>query len=375
MGAALPAVDLGPGAVREVVGGRFCSCARLETGQVKCWGLNVDGQLGLGDMLPRGDVPGSMGALLPNVDLGTGRTAVAIAMSTSVGLGVARTCALLDNGTIKCWGATGLGLGDAQARGSAPGQMGDNLPAVDLGPGRSALTLAMGVTHTCARLDNGQVKCWGGNPQGELGQGDTAARGSNPGEMGGNLPAVDLGPGRTAVSIWSGPGAQTTCASLDDGRLKCWGGNGSGVLGLGDTLARGDDPGEMGAALPAVDLGAGRTAVEVSIGSNHACARLDNGQVKCWGNNGQGQLGLGDTVTRGDNPGEMGSALPALDLGAGRTAVAIRAGITRTCARLDNRQVKCWGSNAAGTLGIGDTTQRGSGPNQMGDNLPVVRLE
>jgi alpha-tubulin suppressor-like RCC1 family protein len=70
----------------------------------------------------------------------------------------------------------------------------------------------------------------------------------------------------------------------------------------------------MGATLPPVDLGLGRTALQLTAGSAHTCARLDDGTVKCWGRNVEGQLGLGDNQDRGDGPGEMGAALPAVQL-------------------------------------------------------------
>ena len=77
---------------------------------------------------------------------------------------------------------------------------------------------------------------------------------------------------------------------------------------------RGDDPGQMGATLPAVDLGPGRTALQVTAGGSNTCARLDDGSVKCWGGNEFGQLGLGNTQDRGDGLGGMGAALPAVQL-------------------------------------------------------------
>ena len=128
----------------------------------------------------------------------------------------------------------------------------------------------------------------------------------------------------------------------------------------------------MGDNLPAVDLGTGRRAVEISAGELHTCARLDDGQVKCWGSNNSGQLGLGDEIDRGIQPGEMGDSLPAIDLGTGRSALEIVAGRTSTCTRLDNGESKCWGSNGYGGLGLGDTNYRGDGPGEMGDNLPAI---
>ena len=75
--------------------------------------------------------------------------------------------------------------------------------------------------HTCALLDDRTVKCWGYNASGQLGQGDAADRGDSPGELGDNLAAVDLGTGRTATAIAAG--GYHTCAILDDASVKCWG--------------------------------------------------------------------------------------------------------------------------------------------------------
>jgi alpha-tubulin suppressor-like RCC1 family protein len=370
MGDALPAVDLGSG--RNAVAlsaGSHHTCALLDYGAVKCWGDNGFGQLGLGDTDPRGDTPAGMGDALPAVYLGDGRRAVALMV------GGDHTCALMDNGAVKCWGRNNygqLGLGDTDNRGDAPGEMGDVLPAVDLGSGRSAVELMAGSFHTCALLDNGAVKCWGRNDYGQLGLGDTDPRGDAPGEMGDVLPAVDLGSGRSAVALAAG--SYHTCALLDNGAVKCWGANSGGQLGLGDIDNRGDVPGEMGDALPTVDLGNGRSAMALAAGGTHTCALLDNGAVKCWGANSSGQLGLGDTDYRGDAPGEMGDALQAVDLGNGRSAMALAAGASHTCALLDNGAIKCWGHNGGGRLGLGDTNPRGDAPGEMGDALPAVDL-
>jgi len=293
------------------------------------------------------------------------------ATGKKIAAGSYHSCTRLDNGQVKCWGLNvfgQLGLGDTRARGD--GATGDKLPTVDLGAGRTAVELAAGLYHTCARLDNGQVKCWGFNLLGQLGLGDTGSRGDQANEMGDKLPAVDLGAGRTVVELVAG--THHNCARLDNGRVKCWGDNLLGSLGLGDTNNRGDQAGEMGDKLPAVDLGAGRTAVELAAGSYHSCARLDNGRVKCWGYNGHGQLGLGDGNNRGDQANEMGDNLPAVDLGTGRAVVALAAGSNHTCAHLDNGQVKCWGVNNFGQLGLGDTNDRGDHADEMGNNLPVV---
>jgi hypothetical protein len=101
---------------------------------------------------------------------------------------------------------------------------------------------------------------------------------------------------------------------------------------------------------------------------------LDSGQVKCWGKNESGELGLGDSKNRGDTPESMGDNLPFVDLGQGAFALSLAAGLDQLCARFGGGTIKCWGGNATGQLGLGDTTARGTQPGQMGDNLPFVDL-
>jgi len=368
MGVLLPEVDLGAGHTpKQLAGAGSFSCALTEAGRIKCWGQNNAGELGLGDALPRGEAPGEMGANLPTTDLDG-------LVATQITTGFNHVCARTDQGAVKCWGQNNdgrLGLGDMVNRGDNPGQMGATLPAVDLAA--SALEVAAGYNHSCARLSTGNVKCWGRNADGQLGLGDTQNRGDTPGEMGANLPTVDLGAGRKALQLVAG--AHFNCARLDNSQVKCWGENGSGQLGLGDTQSRGDGPGEMGDNLPALDFGPGRTAVEIFAGGAHACALLDDNSLKCWGLNGNGQLGLGDAQSRGDGPGEMGANLPPVDLGANGRARLVSTSFGHTCARLDDGAVKCWGANGNGQLGLGDSADRGRNPGQMGANLPPIVLQ
>ena len=329
----------------KIAAGRNHTCVILDTGAVKCWGANASGQLGLGDTVDRGRDPNDMGDNLPSVDLGTGRTAVQIATGND------HSCAVLDDGSVKCWGLNASGqLGQSDMSnnlGDAAGEMGDSLPTVDLGTGHTAVRITAGWRHSCAILDDGSVKCWGNNLFGQLG--------------GGN---VNLGSGRTAVEISAGDAH--TCALLNDASVKCWGDNSYGQLGQGDALAH------SGAV--ALDLGSGRTVLQVAAGTIYGCALLDNYEVKCWGGNNFGQLGVGDTANRGDDAGEMGDNLPAVDLGSSRTATQIAAGHEHTCAILDNATVKCWGYNIFGELGLGDSAYRGDGAGEMGDSLSAVDL-
>jgi alpha-tubulin suppressor-like RCC1 family protein len=308
-----------------------------------------------------------MGDNLTVVDLGTGLTAKDIAS------GGWHQCVILTNDSVKCWGTNTdgeLGLGDSTIRGFSPGTMGDNLPTVDLGTGRTALNIYAGDDPTCVILDNNTVKCWGRCATGVCGQGSIDDIGDDAGEMGDNLAAIDLGTGRSAVQL--DLGAAHVCALLDDGTVKCWGWNANGSLGQGHGDNIGDAAGEMGDNLPAVDLGTGRTAVQIATGRIHSCALLDNSSVKCWGNNTLGQLGLEDTTFRGDNAGEMGDNLPAVNLGTGRTAVAIAAGGFTTCVKLDNDDIKCWGGNSFGQLAQNSTDNIGDNVGEMGDNLAAI---
>jgi alpha-tubulin suppressor-like RCC1 family protein len=366
MGAALPVVKLGAGRrATSISAGLAHTCVVLDDGHAKCWGFNSDGELGIGDPTSRGANAGDMGDALPSVDLGTGRTAKSIAA------GEDHTCAILDDGHVKCWGANlhgELGLGDVASRGAPAGEMGDSLPAVVLGSGRTAVALALGTYRTCALLDDASVKCWGWNGAGYLGIGDTNDRGDQPGEMGDALPRVNLGTGRHALSIAAA--SETTCAVLDDGSLKCWG----FAFGVFPTQAWGKSPSEMGNALPAYDLGTGRKVKAVALGASHSCAILDDDTLKCWGVNGDGELGLGDTAARGDQPAQMGDALPRVDLSAGRKVVAVALGTSSSCAVLDGGDLRCWGKNDVGQLGLGDKANRGDAPGEMGAALPNVDL-
>lgn len=176
-----------------------------------------------------------------------------------------------------------------------------------------------------------------------------------------------------AVCAWRlAVGEAHACAVLGD-RVKCWGRNAAGQLGVGDRDDRGDSPGEMGDQLPIVNLGAGRRATAIALGSQHSCALLDRGEIKCWGDGTVGQLGQGDRRPRW-RMDDLGDALRAVDLGASRTAIAITAGLYHTCALLDGGEVKCWGDNRFGQLGIGEPGNRGDEPNEMGDALPIVDL-
>lgn len=391
--------------------GEDFSCALLSGGVVKCWGANWGGQLGLGDKKNRGDDPDEMGASLPAVDLGTGAKAIGISVGSH------HACALLEGGAVKCWGYGPLGQGDNEGRGDEPYDMGDELKAIDLN-NVQVTALASGASHVCALLATAEVKCWGYGDSGQLGAGMLVYWGDEPGEMA-TLPPVNLGTGLKAGAMTAGN--NHTCALLTTGVAKCWGMNSNGQIGLGSWESWGDEPNEMGNALPTVPLGMGYLVDSIVAGNNATCAILADGTtkvLKCWGNFPRNPLGEPEYVYWGDEPGEMGDQLPVIDLGfsgaipqavamgyqhicvlrtdgrvqcwgdnyfeqtggtqpvelgSGLSASAIAADGHHTCAIVNDR-VKCWGANESGQLGYGDTFERGDHPAEMGNGLPFVKL-
>ncbi len=355
--AAAGPVDLGAGrTARALAVGDYHSCAALDTGDVRCWGYANEGQVGLGNRNQIGDneTPGSVGP----VSLGAGRSAAAITAGGN------HTCAVLDDGDVRCWGLGEFGqLGYGTTASIGDNEQVSSAGPVDLTAGRTAKAITAGAFHTCAILDDDSVRCWGLGSNGQLGYGATSAV-LNPALV---AAPVDLGDARTARAITAG--ASHTCAVLDDGNVRCWGLNDSGQLGYASTVSIGDNE-PVDAAGP-VDLGAGRSAIAISSGGEHTCVVLDNGRVRCWGSGVYGQLGNGNLSAIGDD--ETPGSIATVDLGPGRTATAIAAGIYHTCARLDDASVRCWGNGADGRLGhcsradIGDDETPGSiGPVDIG---------
>ena len=363
------AVALGTGrTVRSISAGASHTCALLDNATVKCWGYGAVGALGYGSTANKGDSTGQMGDSLPAVALGTGRTALQITVGSQ------HSCALLDNYSVKCWGRGTygqLGIGPTATIGDGAGEMGDSLVAVAFAAGRSARFIAAGSNHTCAILDNASVVCWGRGSSGQLGQGAITNIGHSGSATVASAPAIDLGSGRTALSISAGDAH--TCAILDNAAVKCWGSGGNGRLGSGATANLGDGAGEMGRLPGTVYVGEGRTARAISAGIAHTCAVLDDASVKCWGNGSYGKLGYENQDDIGDIQSEMDN-LAAVALGTGRTALAISAGGTHTCAVLDDATLKCWGDGSSGQIGSSGIAAIGASPNEMGDNLTVVAL-
>jgi alpha-tubulin suppressor-like RCC1 family protein len=165
------------GPVAQIAAGGDHTCALLQSGEVVCWGLNDSGQLGYGhaENIGDDDLPFSAGV----VSVG-GRVARIVA-------GRRHTCVLLDTGSVKCWGTNAAGeLGYGHTR-----TLGDDEVPVSVGTvslGRPAEALSASGNHTCAILDDGALRCWGSGSSGELGYGNRDSVGDN--ELPSSVPPV-----------------------------------------------------------------------------------------------------------------------------------------------------------------------------------------
>jgi len=286
----------------------FHTCALLADGSGRCWGRNASGRLGNGDV----------------ADQLTASTSVfRLANAVVIDAGAFHTCAVLADGTTRCWGS------------NASGQLGDGTGASSLTPvsaagGGGTITardIAAGRNHTCAVRANSTVACWGSNASGQLGDGGVS----------GSLSLIPVTvSGLTNVVAVAGGDAHT-CALLGNGTAKCWGLNSSGQLGTGTTTSS-STPVTVSGLTNAIAIAAGG-----GLGNSHTCALLANGTARCWGSNSSGQLGDGTTTTR----------LSPVAVSGLTNAVSIAVGEFHTCALLANRFPFCWGFNSSGQLGNG----------------------
>jgi alpha-tubulin suppressor-like RCC1 family protein len=301
--------------VAAIAAGWLHTCALTAGGGVQCWGYNLYGELGDGTTTQR-DAPVNV------VGLATGVAAIAT--------GWYHTCARTVGGGVKCWGYNGYGqLGDGTITRR-------NAPVDVVGLTSGVVAIAVGGYHTCALTAGGGAKCWGDNEDGRVGDGTTTQR-SAP------VDVVGLASGVAAIAA----GGSHTCALTTGGGVKCWGDNWLGQLGDGTTTH---------SSMPVNVVGLTSGVVAIATGWNHACALTMGGGVKCWGDNGYGQLGDGTTAQRN---------APVDVIGLASGVAAIAAGGYHTCA-LTAGGVRCWGENDDGELGDGTTTQRSTPVNVVG---------
>ncbi|CAB5019149.1 MAG: chromosome condensation regulator RCC1 [Actinobacteria bacterium] len=304
------------------------TCALVNSGKVKCWGRNDYGQLGNGTS----NIYKNTAVFVSDIPTTTGATA------TSISSGLYHSCALLSDRQVTCWG-----LNDSGQLGNDSADL-KSLTPVPVSGISTATAISTGTEHSCALLSDGQVKCWGRNDWGQLG---------NENNIPSNVPVFVSGipttTGATAIGISTGK--RHSCALLSDGQVKCWGRNIEGQLGDG-SYADSKNTAVLVSGIPAVT--GGPTAIGISTGAGHSCAVLSDGQIKCWGLNDYGQLGDG-TGNNMKRTAVLVSGIPATT--GGPTAISISTGAQHSCAVLSDGQVKCWGYNYYGQLGNASKTQ------------------
>lgn len=284
-------------ATRVVAGGGF-TCARRRAGTVACWGDNAHGAVGDGTTARRSsptDVAGLSGV-------------------TELSAGLAAACAILGDRTVRCWGD------------NREGQLGDEGPATAPvpWPGASdAASVAVGREHTCVLAAGGQVRCRGSNEQGQLasrvGLGDPDSRHQQ------SQTAIE---GAVALSA----GDFFTCARLSSGELRCWGDHREGSIGVGRVRTqRFREPTRVG---DMTDVEALTTGL-----ASHACVKRRGQGWWCWGRNDEGQIGSGQTHQREPR---------RLDLVDAPEVVAV--GVRHGCA-IEAGEVRCFGHNGERQLG------------------------
>jgi alpha-tubulin suppressor-like RCC1 family protein len=314
--------------VTQITTGYYHTCALISDGTVTCWGYNYFGTLGTGN---------NNDSLIPVEVSGGALTNKAV---TQIATSGARTCALISDGTVTCWGYGSdgqLGTGDTTN---------SNIP-VEVSGGaltnKTVTQIATGYDHTCALISDGTVTCWGYGGNGRLGTGNTTNS---------NIPVAVTGvalANKTVTQISTGSGH--TCALISDGTVTCWGNGGGGQLGTGNNFISNIPVAVTGGALE------NKTVTQITTGYIHTCALISDGTVTCWGYGSDGRLGTGNNNNSNIPVAVTGGALE------NKTVTQISTGDAHTCALISDGTVTCWGWGAYGQLGTGDTNT---------SNIPVA---
>ncbi len=245
-------------------------------------------------------------------------------------LGEHHRCALLEDGTVRCWGRNADGeLGNGSTL--------ESKVPVAVRNVKGAIDLAGQSTLSCAVLADGRVTCWGDDHFGLLGEPEAI------------YPIAREHPRMRDVRTLDVT-AGMACGCLTNGEVGCWGEQGRETAALGrEAAAAGAPEPQRAGTAPAV--------ARLALGPNYSCALTSEGNVWCWGANDVGQAGANSSR----------DMLQPRRIDKLEKATQISAGYLHACARLANGQVLCWGRNGDGQLGAGpNAPQRSPVP------LPVV---
>ncbi|AWV88442.1 RCC1 domain-containing protein [Bradymonas sediminis] len=386
--------------ITQISSGGGHTCALTHDQKVICWGDNSESQLGIGT----------------TVDARKPGLAAVTSGATQVVTGDEHTCALV-NGGVKCWGASGDGqIGNDEITLGA--KIGVPIEVTGLTSGVSMI--AAGAYHNCALLDDGSVQCWGRGDYGQLANLSTTP------ELGGTAVGVrepdvlrTAAREKTPVTVVGLPsdvvqitaGDNFSCARTAPGELFCWGAmtfqslicevDGRRAddcavfptIGLGHPIVRyrkvvksanpdADDVCQPPATrrnpvtdkcewdeypvtkayidraqLTPLQISDTRNNLDVAAGANHICARSDEADptrtnVFCMGRNATGQLGDGTTNSwtspRAVHADSVGNVMRAES---STVPFSLSLGDEFSCAIVEDNNLQCWGSNRDGQIG------------------------
>ena len=282
-------------------------------GRVFAWGLNMFGQLGVGDKENR---------VVPTLVTGLLKTKTVV----QVAAGYRHTACLTADGLVFVCGAGAsgeLGVGDTEDR-VAPTLVRGELE------GRKVLQVAAGANYTMCMTEDGSVFVFGRNVEGQLGVGDTERR---------LVPTLLRGELENKPVLQVAAGCEHTMIVTADGSVFAFGLNDQGQLGVGDTENR---------LVPTLVTGQlqGKTAVYAAAGGYHTLCITSDGSLFGWGDNSTGQLGVGDT-----DEGQVPTLVAGL---LGKQVAHVAAGDHHTICSTADGSVFTWGEGYEGQLGLGE---------------------
>ena len=345
----------------QLAAARDRTCAVLADGTVHCWGADA-----AGDLSPSCAAPCTDSLNGPESCCLTAVPVAGLSAIVEVALGGQHSCALRGDGTVLCWGSNSNGqLGD--------GSQNDRATPAPVPGLTGVVRIAAGDTHTCALLADASAVCWGQNFSGQLGDGTTTDS-ATPVAVQGLSGAIALACSEsTSCALVAGGGASGwgddynffgplgpwwRCTSFDAGGSSiCPKATSlSGLPTLQSATAAGYGVGADGSALDwrgsSSSYDAPGTPTTLSeFGSVSEFGAMFTGSLRCG-------LGVDGAVLCEQVAGLQGwptsaSAVPGLS-----TVAHLAVGAAHACAMLASGAVWCWGSNATGQLGTGDTTDR-----------------
>jgi alpha-tubulin suppressor-like RCC1 family protein len=352
----------------------YFTCALAEDRTAYCWGRNRNGQLGDGTTTTRTEpTPVAGGIRFSSISAGRSWTCgIDVQQDAycwgggyngvlgdgsnynsrslpglvsggkkwrSVSASSNHVCGIATDGRGYCWGTNYQGqLGNGRTGNNQGGTTADALTPEAIQLDQSLREIVAHQSGSCAITTAGDAYCWGWNGSGELGNGQSGGSGSP-------TPVKVLG-GYNFEAITAGN--QTVCGQVATGTIYCWGASGGGKL-----------PFYNNSSIPQPVLFGGTDIRSLSLGSawNHACGLAANAKVYCWGSNDWGKLGT--TAAPSSNT--------LVEVSLGGPAVTVVAGEDHNCAVLQSGALKCWGSNIDGELGNGTSSFRQAPTGIQGD--------